>query len=69
MNGVYEDTGYGGSGSGCPRVRTAVEIKRIRYLVGCDAGIVRRLNAEIADEMIGRGVAVEVGEREPGEDG
>lgn len=48
--------------------RPAITMKRIRYIAGCDKGIIRSINAAVADDLISRGFAV-AAEREPGEDG
>ena len=50
------------------RIRTT-ETKRIRYMQGIDKGIERDLEAGAADALINSGMAIEVGTREPGEEG
>jgi hypothetical protein len=63
---VREDTGYV-LNTGRPRIRPAM--RRIKYLSGPDKGRARWIRTDIADDAIARGIAVEVVEREAGEEG
>lgn len=68
---IREDIGYRGPvdrGYRMQRIRTT-ETKRIRYMQGIDKGIERDLEAGAADALINSGMAIEVGTREPGEEG
>ncbi len=68
---IREDIGYRGPverGYRMRRIRQ-IETKRIRYTQGIDKGIERNLEAGAADTLIKAGMAIEVGTREPGEEG
>lgn len=64
---VREDLGYTGYHDGRPQIRPARI--RIRYSAGIDQGNVRSIRMDIAKEMIRAGIAREVADREPGEEG
>jgi hypothetical protein len=74
---AYEDLGYRkgvdvlkepGVNRQVNRVRYTYEVKRIRYTQGMMKGDERTIQARIADDLIERGVAVEI-DRQPGEEG